>query len=332
MLKNEDFIIQFMEYYNMGFSTTQICNFLGEDRGRGYKLLNKMNLPSHKPIANKITKEDIDNIKELYQSGKTIQQISDIINIKSGTVNYWVRKLGIARPNGRVPDCKQDYFKDINTPSKAYFLGLLYADGGFIKSKNKNGYIKRTLSLELKTEDKYILEEFKKQLESSIPIKRIKKEETMFVNKKEYNFIKDNCYFRVGCKELIEDLISWGCIENKTKELKNVPVLSSYLIRFFLLGFFDGDGIASYGKRAYMGFCGTESMMKSISEILNKELNIEIKKPYYNKSNKIFYLHYTKKEEIEKIYHYFYDEIDIPFLIRKKEKIEKYLNANTEIT
>ena len=34
---------------------------------------------------------------------------------------------------------------------------------------------------------------------------------------------------------------------------------------------------------------------------------------------------------MKKIFDYFYKDIEIPYLTRKKEKIEKYLNANTEV-
>lgn len=323
MLDYEDFVNQFLEYYNMGFSTTEICSFLNENRSRGYKLLKKLNLSSHKPIGSVVNKEDVDKITSLYLSGKTVEKISEETNIKIGTVNYWVRKLGIARPNGKVPDCNQDYFENIDSPSKAYFLGLLYADGGYLKKVSKNGRIDLSLSLELKKEDSYIIEEFKKQLESSLPVKEIIKDETMISNGKEYSFTKNNCYFRIGSKKLISDLISWGCVENKTKELFNAPNIEKEYLRYFLLGFYDGDGIASVGEKAYIGFCGTEEMMKSISLILNQELNLRIKKPYYNKSNHIYYLQYNTNEEIEKLFNYFLRRFKDSSFNQKRRKNKK---------
>ena len=301
----------------MGFSTTEICSFLNENRNRGYKLLKKLNLPSHKPVGNVVNKEDINKITTLYLAGKTVEEIGKEININPATVNYWARKLGITRPNGKVPDCNQDYFEKIDSSSKAYFLGLLYADGGYLRKVSKNGRIDLSLSLELKKEDAYIIEEFKNQLESSLPVREIVREEIMTSNGKEYSFTKNNCYFRIGCKKLISDLISWGCIENKTKELSNVPDIEKEYLRYFLLGFYDGDGIASVGERTYMGFCGTEEMMKNISLLLNQELNLRTISLYY----------YCVLD-----FKYFYKDLEIPHLIRKEEKIRNYLNANTEIT
>lgn len=84
----------------------------------------------------------------------------------------------------------------------------MYADGGYSRKISKNGRIDLSLSLELKKEDCYIIEEFKNQLKSSLPVKEIIKEETMISNGKEYSFTKNNCCFRIGCKKLISDLIS----------------------------------------------------------------------------------------------------------------------------
>lgn len=331
MLNQEEFEKEFLKYYNQGMSTTKICGILNEKRDRGYKFLRKNNLSSHKEFSRLISLEDENKIKDLYLKGHTIKEISRILDIKEGTVNYRLRKLKITRLNGKVADCDENYFKDIDTPNKAYFLGLLYADGGFTKNKRENGNYNLTLTLELKKEDKYIIEEFKKQIQSSLPIKENKREMSTYVNNKEYHFVKDNFYFRVNCKKMIEDLIYWGCIENKTYDLQGIPDIKNEFKKYFLLGFYDGDGIASVGKTGYMGFCGTEAMMESISSFLGNELKIKQRKIYYNKSNHIYYLQYTNKEEMRKIFEYFYKDTNILYLIRKKNKIENYLNANTEV-
>lgn len=331
MLIQEDFEKEFLKYYNQGMSTTKICNILNEKRDRGYNFLRKNNLSSHKEFSRLISLEDENKIKDLYLKGHTIEEISQILNIKAGTVNYRLKKLKITRLNGKVADCNENYFQEIDTPNKAYFLGLLYADGGFTKHKRKNGNYNLTLTLELKKEDKYIIEEFRKQIQSSLPIKENKRKMASFVNNKEYHFIKDNFYFRISCKKMIEDLISLGCVENKTHDLKGIPDIKNEFKKYFLLGFYDGDGIASVGKTGYMGFCGTEAMMENISSFLEIELKIKHKKVYFNKFNHIYYLQYTTKEEIKKIFEYFYNDTNIPYLIRKKNKIENYLKVNTEV-
>lgn len=313
-------------------STTEICNLLKESRDRGYHLLKKKGLSSKKPIARILTEDEITEMKEAYLSGKTIENISSEMNIKQGTVNYWLRKLKITRPNGKVPDCDQNYFEEIDTPNKAYFLRLLYADGGFLSKPTKNGKINYILSLELKSEDSYIIEEFRKQLKSTKTVKHTQYIQHTNIKGKQYTFEKSNSYFRIGSKKLIADLIKWGCTPEKSNKIDGIPAIEDKLIRYFILGFYDGDGIASVGKSGgYIGFCGLKEMMESIENFLRKTLDIPYKPMYYNKSNKIYYLQYWNIEQVKKIFDYFYKDIEIPYLTRKKEKIEKYLNANTEV-
>lgn len=318
-----------MTYYNMGWSTKAICEKINCSQNKGYKFIKKKGLKSHAHLPVVVNEKQISEIKERYLNGQTIQTISKEMSIKEGTVNYWLRKFKITRPNGKSSECNHDYFKNIDTPNKAYFLGLLFADGGIMSGKNQT---KKTLSLELKWEDKYILEEFRKQLQASSEVKETKKEQKWEVNGKIYNITKHNAYFRITCKPLIDDLINWGCLLDKTISLKEIPNIPEEFKRFFLLGFYDGDGIVSVGKSAYMGFCGTKSMMESISNFLSETLNFKVKTPYYNKSNKIYYLQYGTQKEIDILFNYFYQNLEIPCLKRKLNKIKNYLYGNTEIT
>lgn len=58
MLDYEEFVKSFEKYYEEGYSTTEICNMLGENRNRGYKLLDKLKLSSNKN-ARTINKEQL---------------------------------------------------------------------------------------------------------------------------------------------------------------------------------------------------------------------------------------------------------------------------------
>ena len=323
-----------MTYYNLGFSTKDICIKIGCSSNKGYKFLKKKGLSSHSRLPVVINQKDIEEFTKLYTNGKTIQQIAKETGIKEGTINYWLRKKEVTRPNGKIPSCNQSYFEDINTPQKAYFLGLLYADGSIIVGKTSKGKNKYTIRLELKKQDKYILEVFKKEIGSSLSIKQDKRESDWIVNGKKYHIKKDNFYFAISCKKMGEDLISWGCIPQKTGKLKGIPSnLDSNLTKYFLLGFYDGDGIASIGEKShYMGFCGDLEMLQSIDNYIHQETGIKKHIPYYNKSNGIYYLEYASLEELKKLYNFFYDNTSISFLERKQKKIYNFLKANTEIT
>ena len=76
----------------MGFSTTEICSFLNENRSRGYKLLKKLNLSSHKPIGSVVNKEDVDKITSLQSLiDDAEERIAKIKDSRDGILNTEVR-------------------------------------------------------------------------------------------------------------------------------------------------------------------------------------------------------------------------------------------------
>ena len=58
---------------------------------------------------------------------------------------------------GRKYNCNYDYFKEIDTEDKSYWLGFLYADGSIHKTKH-------TMDLVLSINDKELLERVAKRL------------------------------------------------------------------------------------------------------------------------------------------------------------------------
>lgn len=309
------------EYFSSGESTAFICEKLGISKHKGYHYIRKNNLKS-RPRTNKYCDKDIELVCNLYTKGKTIKQIAkEHPHLKEGWINFILRKKELTRSNGK--QCKYDvhYFKSINTKEKAYFLGLLYADGSLCRS-HKNSY---SLQLALHYKDKYILEAFLKEINADLTITEPSfQKQQRSINGKNYMFERSTCKISITNKTMGEELLEQGLVLNKTIDLANFPKLPTEFIPAFILGFYDGDGIASSGKATYMGFCGTEKFLKELEGKL-EDLGLESKKIYYNKSNKIWYLQYNKKDQIKKLYDIFYTNPPKIFLLRKKEKIYRYL-------
>lgn len=107
-------------------------------------------------------KTDLEKQKviDLYTSGMTQKKISETLNIGETTI---VKILKNANIKGRDQShakrtyyINENYFDSIDTPNKAYILGLLFADGSI---NNKN-----TLYISLQARDKSILEKINKEL------------------------------------------------------------------------------------------------------------------------------------------------------------------------
>lgn len=165
----------------------------------------------------------LEEIIELYNTYNNIGIVSEKLNCCTANISKRLRKAGInvnrdyskrRKSNREKLYVDESYFKSIDTEDKAYFLGLMYADG----SVSKN-----TFYLKLKDED--IIQKFKKYLKAEAEIKVI-----------------NNQYSLTICRQsMCNDLINQGCYINKTSSIK-FPSLDEKLLRHFIRGFYDGDG------------------------------------------------------------------------------------------
>ena len=323
----EQFEIDFLELYNQGLSVTEICKILGENRARGYSYLRRHNLPNHKKLLKKYPDNLLNIIVEEYNKGLTIEEIaSKYSEYNIGIINYHLRRLGLTRRNGKRVYCEENYFEQINTPQKAYFLGLLYADGSVQHiSKKGNSYY---LRLELQWKDKYIIELLKEELKSKNPVSEYERKNYRIVTAegKEYYTNKHNAYFTLGSNKICKDLISHGCVIGKDKRLF-LPKLPSDLMRYFILGFFDGDGCASFTDKSHcISFLARKPLLEAILQILEKDTDIKIPKIYYSHSD-LWVSQWGGKQDIIKFYHYFYDNCECQFLLRKYNKIKSFCES-----
>jgi len=172
----------------------------------------------------------------------------------------------------------ENFFDNIDSESKAYFLGLLYADG-------YNNEQLKSFTLCLGEGDKNILTQFNQVLESNRSLKyRIRKNE-------ENNF--QNTYtLNVVNKHMSEQLALLGCVQAKTFKIKFPEWLDENLWRHFIRGYFDGDGCVS---GATFSLCGTEEFLLRIQEIFIKELGLtktKLVKRHKERKNNITSLRY----------------------------------------
>lgn len=172
------------------------------------------------------TPEQIEKIIHLYTiEGKTQKEIGPIMGCGIKPIIRILHEnnvpTNIRRTNRRL---KEDYFSCIDTANKAYFLGLLFADGSIDKNDTRETMIK----IQLLNEDKQLLEKFKQEISSDSAI----------MNAKE-----NTCAFSVRSNQMAIDLERFGIIPNKTYATHFLPdnIPSAFLVDF-LRGYVDGDG------------------------------------------------------------------------------------------
>lgn len=169
----------------------------------------------------KVFKISDECIKEMYLNGHSLNDIAKIAQDTKGVMALRNRlhKLGVdttknmKRYRYKISEsCKKYHinatvFDNIDTEEKAYWLGLLMADG-------YNHQNKSCVALRLQAEDRYILEKYKIFLDTDAPIYMFNS--TTKVNKLD----RDYCELNICSPKFSESLANIGCVQNKTYTLE----------------------------------------------------------------------------------------------------------------
>lgn len=215
----------------------------------------------------KVPQEKQTLILELYNDKLSMKEISKMAGCGLKQVNYIV--IANRAQRKRTPKIKKDEkaFEVIDTEEKAYWLGLLYADGCV--------NLKSTV-LELTLKDEEHVNKFKEFMKTDAKVR----------TKKVTIEGKENTYYKISIcsKKIISDLISLGCTERKSLTL-TFPTenqIPTSLISHFIRGYFDGDGtvgkyVRSKSRHPIYSFkiLGTLEFLTRLSEILDEAIGAE---------------------------------------------------------
>lgn len=265
-------------------------------------------------------------ICRLYTKDKlSSNEIRKLFNISVGTVIKTLERYNIKRVKNSPKNIKkssyrkynlnEDYFTMIDSNDKAYFLGLIIADGTISYGRTS------ILSIGLQEEDSYILEKLKKNLDFEGSIRLIKKSKSCR---------KDLKSISICSKKLVESLIKHGIIPNKT-HFTYFPDIPEEFYSHFIRGVFDGDGSIVLDPRGRQNLtfsiAGTEVLISKIQEILIENCDLNKTKLATSKQTKDTFrvMNYSGNFICKRIYEYLYKNAE-SFLTRKKEKFESRLN------
>ncbi len=207
-------------------------------------------------------------IIDFYQKGNSQNKCAKLFNISQSQVGIILKRNTVTTRNIseglRKFKVNNDYFEKIDTKDKAYFLGLLIADG----NNEVVGF-----RLQLKESDKHILETFKEKINYTGNL--------LFVKSK--NIKHSNSYLlRINSKKLSKDLSKLGCIPAKSHHTY-FPDIPEEFHSHFIRGVFDGDGcthIVKKSKSKVINFTGSPLLMIQIQNIICNKCNIKKGKIY----------------------------------------------------
>lgn len=235
--------------------------------------------------------------------------IAKMFNCKHNAINKVLERNGVSRRTRMHCMTKnkinKNYFKKIDTEEKAYFLGLLFADGCNFR---------RGVSISLQERDGYLVEAFRNAL-CSETLKLI-------LQPKGKPNHQNQIRCSIGSWEISQDLSALGCVPAKSLILKfpTEEQVPETLMNHFIRGYFDGDGCITVSKEKKVGsvsFCGSVDFCQGISETI-KKIGVQF---YCEKREKIDVITSGGTYNLLKIYKYLYKDSTI-YMKRKKEKFE----------
>jgi hypothetical protein len=275
-INHKKFLILSEEYISSDKHLNFKCNVCKKEFQRTWAQLNVLNLGcpfcenTKYPAHGEFSEKDILEIIEKYVSGirimalcreyhcrnTTIAEILQKNNIKiKKTYEYYTSKE-LART--RKYYCNEDVFENIDSHDKAYWLGFMFADGNVHVPKGKETSSKGIrIEISLKEEDYYHLHNFSGFLESNYPVKP----KIVKLNGKEILVYR----ISIGSVKMGKDLISHGCVPNKSLILEYPKDLLEEYFPSFLCGYFDGDGCLSFIKHGRILSSNQLSLMGTIS-------------------------------------------------------------------
>lgn len=251
-----------------------------------------------------------DEILRRYDSGESCSSIASSLNSYLQPVTNLVRKYrdkkSLRHNQGNIR-----FFREIDSPEKAYFLGFIAADGcvqDFTKSSSG-------LSITIHSRDGYILEKLRSYIGCENPVYGVRGGE--------------HSRFTLANKDLVSDLAQYDIGHRKSLTmgnfLKNVP---RGMRKFAILGYFDGDGSLTiqpkHNNRAYVQIRGTEELLLGVVEEMG------ITSFHLSKKDSIPNLSIGSRENVVKFYD-LYDGCPV-FLTRKRSKFESIIQQDQTIS
>ena len=226
-----------------------------------------------------------------------MQQIADKYNWNISGIskmlkayNIPARTLSAARRNYLNYTIDENIFEEINTPDKAYWLGVMYSDG-YISTTNK---YTNFFGLSVHEKDKEWLEKFKEFLKYNGEIKS-------YTTTQGYKIGTPYVRLLIGNNKIVEDLKTWGVVEHKSKLINKLPDIS--FLDDFIRGYIDGDGSL---RKDYPCFqiSGNQLFLNEIANYLQIYYHLRQDKSIYCLSYNVKQSQYLEKR-LYKNAHYF---------------------------
>ena len=261
---------------------------------------------------------DIHEIVRLYIDEKlSTAELGQRYNVSERTIAACLVAENVQiRPRGYESRTNQTLFDNLENELACYVIGLITTDGA-ITANNCSISIAQTCS------DGYLLEQINQCFLSETG-------HIALTHKEDGD--KARTVLSFHGKRLCEALNQHNIVPNKTYNLVQLSsLIPKEYYHHYIRGLFDGDGVCSKaGDKIRIGFCAyNKAFVENYQQFLIQSLNMN-QTSLFNTGG-CWQVSWASKKDIIAFYNYIYQNATI-YLHRKKEKIERYIYANPEVT
>jgi uncharacterized protein (DUF433 family) len=252
--------IEICDRYRKGESGWRIAKDYPVTSQSIYSLLKcrKVQLRSAVEARRKLSSDQQLDVLGKYNKGVSSQVLAEEYGVDVLTIQRCIKRAGVKLRGPRKYHYDVNFFDHVDCERKAYWLGLLYADGWVGDDGFGLGLI-----------DQEHIKKFKEDISATYKIERVENEH------------KGLYVIRINDRLLVEKLRQKGLVKRKSKILE-LPSLSSNVMHHFMRGYFDGDGHFSKAKHKstvqwQIGFTsGSLKFLEQIRSVLRISLNRNI--------------------------------------------------------
>lgn len=215
---------------------------------------------------------------------------------------------------------KDNVFKNIDSPEKAYWLGFVLADG-YVRL-NSGGSLQRTPSkifgLKLGAVDKLHVYKFADFID--LKHDRVKIEIHAKTGNELYKIW-------LTSPTMFDDLGKLGITPNKSLKEDIYEDIDEKFISHYLRGIFEGDGYIRSNLKA-IGLCGSLNVTSKFSELLNAILGVKIPlvtSDECKSGERLYRIAWYSTEDKTKILKFLYSDINTEIVLDRKYDLAKKL-------
>ena len=242
-----------------------------------------------------------------FNQGLYCKELAIKYKVDEHSIYKILDKAGIKRQTGYHSNCKEDYFKNIDTPNKAYLLGFITADGTVVNN---------ILSIEVHKDDVDILNFAKSEINPKASLTPT----------------RDCIKVTFGAKAIGKDLAKYGIVQNKSKILERVPInyIPQELLCYYFRGLIDGDGCIHKDGRVSI-YSGSKKFIEDVQNILINILGLSRLKIYEGTT---YFISWSSQKDKQLLFNYLYNNLNATFYYKRKYiRLKENINhANTEVT